>query len=431
MTWRQRLLFACGQLGMMGLARFLFSWYLDYPAQKVPGAGEGATLFPAFLFGLSFLAFRILDGISDPLAGVVGDAWVRRGRERRSLLWFSFAVPAVGLVLIFWSDPSTAPGARWLLFLAGMAIFFAGYTFYAIPYWSLVNDYAGPSADERRVLSTLLGGGLLGATALIALISPRVISGLGYRHAALCFALPSLVLMALPFFAAPARARASGSSPGAPSTGLLEGMRTLFRDTRTALGQRRFLAFLLLFSGSQMAFTVVTASAPLIAERLLGGTKGDVAVLMGGFLGTAIPAFAIAPALSRRFGWERTAAAASVLLAVVYAGTGALGRGLIGSPLTTATLLFACGGPFAAALLAIEGEAITDCARERDGEVTSLYWGVFNFVVKALNGLAMTIAGGLADLGAIRALGPTAGALLVIGVLGYFYVRRREDPAAP
>jgi VIT1/CCC1 family predicted Fe2+/Mn2+ transporter len=65
--------------------------------------------------------------------------------------------------------------------------------------------------------------------------------------------------------------------------------------------------------------------------------------------------------------------------------------------------------------------------------VTSLYFGVFNFMVKGLNGLATFLTGLLVSLAnntslgtmAIRTMGVVAGALLVAGVVGYVAARPR------
>ena len=87
----------------------------------------------------------------------------------------------------------------------------------------------------------------------------------------------------------------------------------------------------------------------------------------------------------------------------------------------------------------LEAEAVTDCAREAGGEATSLYFGVFNFVVKAANGLAILLTGLLIKLArqpgyewsAVRAMGVLAGALLVLGGGLYLWLRRTGSSPAP
>ncbi len=438
MNFNRRILYACGQIGMMGLARFFFTWILGFadttPATIEHGAMGGSSVLPTALFlfsgaavGALLLGFRIFDGITDPVAGVVSDLWVRKGHQRRSLLWFSFFVPSLGLALCFTPTHAMDPATRWIFLAAGMFIFFVGYTFYIIPYWSLIEDYGGDNTNERRILSNILGVGLLLATAIGGLISPILVESLGYRAAAMTFAIPGSLLMVLPYFAAPKRIKSSQREIKKRQASLSATMIDAFRH-------RRFVAVLVMFAGSQMSFTIVTSAAVFIAMRLLGGTEGDLVRIMGPLLATAIPTFLIVPMFSRAIGWERAMLVASLALCLAYVASAGLGEAWIGSKWMTATIVFAFAGPMVAILLGLEGEAITACARARGAaDCVSIYFGVFNFIVKGLNGLAIWIAGLLLDLsrnpeyaiGAIRAMNFTAGALLAVCVLIYFIIRPR------
>ena len=142
--------FTLGQVGMMMLARFFFQWILNFAASS-PTQGD-ETLFSAAAVGTTLLAFRVFDGVTDPLAGMLGDAWSRKGRPRQQLLWAAFLIPSLGVGLTFARPTPQAPCGR---LLSGMFVFFVGYTFYAIPYWSLVDDYAGDDPRARTRLSNL------------------------------------------------------------------------------------------------------------------------------------------------------------------------------------------------------------------------------------------------------------------------------------
>jgi Na+/melibiose symporter-like transporter len=185
-----------------------------------------------------------------------------------------------------------------------------------------------------------------------------------------------------------------------------------------------------------MSFTIMTAAAPFIAVELLGGTRSDVALLLGPLLGGAVLSFVIVPWVSRRLGWEKGLFIASLGLAAVYSLSAGLGQGFIGSPMTTAMIIFALGGPMTAVLLGLEGEAITSCARERGGDLVSTYFGVFNFIVKALNGVALLMAGLLTDMRAdwgplaVRLMAGTAGTCLLICAVVSF-LSRPKKPMSP
>lgn len=410
----------------MGLTRYLFQWIIDFGA--TPDAG-GAALLAASAVGAAMLGFRIFDGVTDPIAGAVADAWVRRGRGRRGLLLWTFWAPSLGLALCFLPTHAMPPSARWAIVFAGLFVFFVGYTFYAIPYWSLIEDYSENDDGVRRSLSNLLGVGLIVATGVGFVGSPALVERFGHRVGALVFALPALALMVLPFFAAPSEGRAI--SVPAPAR-----RASTWTPVIEALKDRRFVSVIVLFAGSQMSFTLMTAAAPFIAVDLLGGSTGDVAMILGPLLVAALPAFAWTPRLSAKWGWERVVLVASLALAVVYAASALLGASLVGSPLVTASLLFALGGPSVAALLGLEGEAVTACARAAHGGVSS-YFGVYNMLVKSANGAAMLLAGLIAQSvrsgggkSVARWFGPAAGLCLAAGVIAHRALRPRELPIA-
>lgn len=434
MNFGRYFLYFCGQLGLMTLIRFFLTWIVRFCDSPEKGV-ETTALVAGGTLATVLLGFRIFDGVTDPIAGNISDAWVRRGRERRTLLWIWFLVPPVGLLLCFLPDLAMSVALRWALLGGGMFLLFVGYTFYAIPYWSLIDDY-GKTEQERRLMSNLLGVGMLGATALGTVASGLAIHRLGYYNAVLAFAIPAALLMLLPIFAQPPEAEVK---PPEEDTGP-----GLFESVAIALKHRRFLATLFLFAGSQMSFTVLTAGSVFIVQYLLlsEAPEKDNSVVMAAFLATSFLSFAIVPAISRRLGWERACMLASLVLALVYGFTALLGQGLIGSPLTTMCVLFACGGPMASVLLGLEGEAVTDCARQRGEAMTAIYFGVYNLVVKCFNALALFLTSLLTVLIApelkdgygwgasgARLIGPVAGSLLVLGVVAYFLVRPRAGSA--
>ena len=265
----KRVLFFCGQLGVMALVRFFFTWSLKYSDQQAP---SGELLFTASLVGLALLFARLVDGGVDPVIGRLADRWVQRGRDRRAFLLFSFAGPPLGIALSFYATFAEAPVVRWACLLTGMFVLFTGYSLYSIPYWSLVDDYAGHDPKERGVLSNILGAGLLMSVAVVSVVSPGMIGDHGYRATALGFAAVATVLMLMPYFAkpknVPARPGAAGPASGSSSPPPASSGLTLGQQLLAIARHRRFVAMLVLFCGSQMALSVITSAAPIIVERL-------------------------------------------------------------------------------------------------------------------------------------------------------------------
>ena len=443
MNARRKIFFLAGQLGLMIMVRFFFQWIIKYSTTVAPddlaetgnvtveaanSSGMiGTALFSATAVGGLFFAFRVFDGVTDPIAGGISDWWARKGRERRRLLWYSFFLPPLGLALCFAPNHAMDPSTRWAFLVCGMFVFFVGYTLYCIPYWSLVSDYSEGKEENKRSMSTLLGAGVLLATAVGFVISPMVIDAYGYSKSSIIFAAVSIGMLILPYYAKPA------GEPPVPST---EEPIPVLQAVKQAFAHRKFAGLVFLLAGSQMSLTIMTGAAPFIAIDLLNGSEKDVALLMGPFLGVAIPCFLFTPWISRKLGWEKALVFASLGLGAVYCTTGGLGAALIGSPLTTAMVLFCLGGPMVAVLLGLEGEGITICAEERGGESVSIYWGVFNFVVKALNGIALWICGILATrvamtegvltgTAAIRGMSFIAGGFLALGVIVYYVLKAK------
>ncbi|MEE2968490.1 MAG: MFS transporter [Verrucomicrobiota bacterium] len=421
------LLFLCGQIGVMSLSRFLYQWILKYGDLE----SSGTELFPAITLGILFFSFRVFDGVTDPIAGRLTDSWVRKGFQRRTLLWFSFSLAPIGLALAFSANHSLSKPFAWSLLTLGLLIFFIGYTFYAIPYWSLIDDYADGDMKVRAKLSNLLGLGIVLASGIGFVVSGALIERLGFSIAALSFSAVAVILMALPFFACPQKndTTIKENKPTESQTS----SSSLWSGIAQALKHRRFLALIALFGGSQMSFTIMTTAAPFIATDLLGGSVGDVAQLLGPLLGMAVICFLLVPKIQRRFGWLRSMLYASIALSIVYGCCGLLGSSLIIDPLMTASVVFGLGGPMVAVLLGVEAEGVVDCAKERGGEsLVGIYWGAFNFVVKILNGIAILLAAILISYQeswgnlAIRSMGFLAGGCLLAGV-GFYYMIRPSD----
>ncbi|HPQ69039.1 MAG TPA: MFS transporter [bacterium] len=426
MTLKRYALFLAGQLGLMGTVRFFFQWIIDF-VHSPPAGLDGPPLFPVALVGLVLLGFRIFDAATDPLAGLAADRWTANGHQRRTLLWFTFFLPAIGLAMVFAPTHAMSPTLRWSVLVAGMFLYFVGYTFFAIPFWSLVEDYAEQSQELRGRLSNLLGVGTLLATVIAFAVTPLLIERWGFAAAGLTMAALALLLMPGGYFAAPRRISDRPRQTAAlPNRTLLK---LVFSD-------RHYLAVLCVFAGSQMAFAIISAAAPFIAIDLLHGTRADVALILGPLLAVAIPSFVFTPALSRKWGWERSIVVASLGLGALYLATAMLGTVALGSLMGTAMALFSLGGPLVAVLLGLEGEAIATCAYRHDPRAVSVYFGVYNFTTKTLNGVAIALTGGLVSLSdgawgvtAVRLAGPLAGVCLLIGVGLYFLFRPRVKRA--
>ncbi len=416
MTARRLFLFMLGQFGIMVLTRYLYQWVLKFSDTPV----TDGTLFAAATVGAVFLGFRIFDGVTDPMAGALSDWWVARGRKRQALLGMTAMLAPIGLVISFAPDETMSPTIRWVFLLSGLFVFFVGYTIYAIPYWTLVEDYGRGSDADRRALSNMLGLGLIIATIVGFVVTPMVIDRLGYRDGALVISVLAFVCMLAPLYAAP-----PGEVPPPVGGHTTATLGEVLRSFAGAFQNRRFVALLALLAGSQMSFTVLTAAAPFVARDLVAGEDKDVALLLGPLLLTSVPMFYFAPRLSAKYGWERALMMASLFLGLVYCVCSLLvGTAVLIPPIPTAAVLFSLAGPMIAVLLALEAEAITACISSEQKGAASMYFGVYNLVIKSLNGVSLFLTGVLISLskgpwgvGAVRFMIISAALLLFTGVI--------------
>lgn len=422
------ILYAAGQLGVMLLSRYFFQWVIRFSDGTAPGAT--AALFSAAWVGAIFFVFRLFDAAIDPWIGAQGDAWVKKGRERRSFLGLALLWAPLGMGLVFSPSLEMSELVRWVFLLVGMFFFFVGYSAYTIPLWSLLEDYSQGEERVRVRLSNAQGVGLLLATGIGFVVTPFLISRLGFTQGAWIISGLALLLMILPYFAAP-KTQASvhlGSSeeqlglsqPGLSQSGAEE--RSTRQLLRLVLSDKSFLRVVVLFAGAQMSFTVMTAAAPYLAEKLLGGTLKDVPLLLGPFLLTTLLGFIFVPRLAARWGWQRAVFGGALLLGGSYLGAGLLGQAWLGSAWVTAMLVFACAGPGASLILGLEGEAIARSAHATDRQAIGTYFGVYNMIVQATNGLALAGMGFLAEsarqsVGAVRFMPVLAGLLCLLGLI--------------
>ncbi|MGB0647012.1 MAG: MFS transporter, partial [Bradymonadia bacterium] len=144
MKIRHLCMYLAGQIGLMMMVRFLLQWIIRFATttSDAVGGGELTALFSASAMGAVMLGFRIFDGFTDPISGAISDRWVARGRQRRHLLWYSFWIPALGLICSFAPNHDMGEAVKWTVVMVGLFVFFVGYTLYCIPYWSLISDYA-------------------------------------------------------------------------------------------------------------------------------------------------------------------------------------------------------------------------------------------------------------------------------------------------
>src|SRR5690606_29824366 len=99
----------------------------------------------------------------------------------------------------------------------------------AIPYWALIDDYSRGDVRVRTRLSNAQGVGVLLATGVGFVLSPKLIDAWGFLGGSIAFAVAGASFMALPYFAAPRGPRESTGRQELPPLATLLGA---LRDRR-------------------------------------------------------------------------------------------------------------------------------------------------------------------------------------------------------
>ncbi len=393
MMFRKYLFYFSGQLGLMLHMRFFFQWIIDFAG----GGVEGLAIVSTATLGFVLFVFRFLDAVTDPMSGMFSDYVVSKGGNRSTILLWGAPLLPIGLILCFSISSEYSSYYNWIVLLLGLFLFFTSYTLYCIPYWSLVGDYSGDDAEIKSKLSSLLGQGLFVATAIGFVVTPLLIEAFGYMQSAMIISLLSFPLLLLPAF--------SGFVPrnqitGNQTTGSQESTRfsleSVFNGFISPLRERAFLGVLVYFVGSQMAFTVLTAVAPLYVVQVLGESRSYVSVVMVPVVVLAIITFALLPAAMRKYHWSILLHKSSLFLGIVFILSGVIYAPLFIPVKYQAVLLFALIGPLIAIVLGVEAFAITESGKE-DAR-TGMYFGAFNFVIKGMNGVALWGTGVTSEL---------------------------------
>jgi len=418
--FRRYLFYFCGQLGLMLQARFFFQWIIDF----VGGGTSGVLILSGASVGFLLLGFRIFDAITDPLSGMLSDYMVSKGRKRSDLMLYAAPLLPIGLILSFSLSTQYSSSFNWLIISIGFFIFFIAYTLYCIPYWSLIEDFGDNDPVIKTRLSSLLGQGLFVATAIGFVITPLLISSFGYFHSSLIIGVCSFPLLLLPVFSG--FKEIAKRSLGIDSNKTNFSFYLLLDNLLKPLREKHFLAVILYFVGSQMAFTVLTASAPLYVRYVLGAETSFISLMMGPVILLAVITFIILPKILKDDNdWSRYLHFASVSLGLVYMIASFIDAPLLFSSQTQAIMVFALVGPILGIILGVEGYGITVTAK--NPARMGMYFGSFNFVVKGMNGVAIWATGIASDMALSTSSGVSIKYLLFIagvGVLVFSFLGR-------
>jgi glycoside/pentoside/hexuronide:cation symporter, GPH family len=422
---------------MGGMALNLANLVISQWLLKLYVPSRDTALVDAALFSIIFLCGRVLDGISEPIAGFLSDHW-RSKLGRRIPFIMAMTLPTALITFLLWTPPFPNE-MNWLnavYVFTLVQLFFICWSLLANPYMALLPEITS-NLKERVNISTMQAVFLMVGTLIFAVMGP-VKDALGWIGIGIVTG--GLTIISFAPTALAIREKPSDMDVTRPEK---MNIGTIFDWARTTLKNNAFVYLLAATALLWFSLNMVILLVPFWVQYVLGMTDGDVVLLMAPLLGSNIVFFFVFNFLAKKYGkyaiFLVTLACAAVTMPLLYF-VGALPFGdkmaqsqvvmaLIGIPVAGIMIL-----PFALLADVIDyDEQLTGKRRE------GIYVGVQAFFQKIAIGISIAVAAALMYVGGdlkptelgLKLISLTAGALAVISLLVFLrYPIREKDGKA-
>lgn len=383
---------------------------LAYAAPAVPLALLGLPLtvyLPTFwaaemglglaAVGAVLTAVRLLDVITDPLAGRWSDTLTSRFGRRKPFIAASLPVAGLGIAGLFF--PPDGAGAWWLFAFAALVTL--GWTLLALPYQAWGAELSTDYAERTRITSWREAGTILGIVLSAAL--PAVLGITGTRGT--LHLLAGLTLgLALPLVLLMLRAVPEHPAPPAHPAPLRAAL-------RTALANAPFRRLLLAWLANGVANGLPAALFLLVCAQLIAAPEAAGPLLLAYFL-AGVLGLPLWSAAARRWGKHRAWCAAMLWSCAAFAFVPLLGPGAV-VPFAVISLASGLGlGADLALPPAMQADVVDLDELESGEQRAGLYFAAWTMAHKLGQALAVGIAFPVLGWAGFQAQGPNTPAAL-------------------
>lgn len=268
----------------------------------------------AYLVSLALMIALIVDALSDPLIGYLSDN-TRSRWGRRHPFMYAAAIPASVAYYFVWNPPAGLEGDALFPYIVTLAILVRTLiTVYEIPSSSLVAEMSD-NYDERtsmlsyRYFFGWTGGTLMGAFATIFILVPTATISNGMfnveGHGQVGAIAATVIFLAIMISALGTHKMIPDLKPPPPARQMSVGL--IYREVFETLASRSFLALFLAALFGAVASGVSTTLSFYFSTFFWGFTTEQIGLISLSVVISALMAFFISPAISKRLGKKRGA----------------------------------------------------------------------------------------------------------------------------
>ena len=268
----------------------------------------------AYLVSLALMIALIVDALSDPLIGYLSDN-TRSRWGRRHPFMYAAAIPASVAYYFVWNPPAGLEGDALFPYIVTLAILVRTLiTVYEIPSSSLVAEMSDDYDERTSMLSYRYffgwtGGTLMGAFATIFILVPTATISNGMfnveGHGQVGAIAATVIFLAIMISALGTHKMIPDLKPPPPARQMSVGL--IYREVFETLASRSFLALFLAALFGAVASGVSTTLSFYFSTFFWGFTTEQIGLISLSVVISALMAFFISPAISKRLGKKRGA----------------------------------------------------------------------------------------------------------------------------
>ena len=268
----------------------------------------------AYLVSLALMIALIVDALSDPLIGYFSDN-TRSRWGRRHPFMYAAAIPASVAYYFVWNPPAGLEGDSLFPYIVTVAVLVRTLiTVYEIPSSSLVAEMSDDYDERTSMLSYRYffgwtGGTLMGAFATIFILVPTATISNGMfnveGHGQVGAIAATVIFLAIMISALGTHKMIPELKPPPPARQMSVGL--IYREVFETLASRSFLALFLAALFGAVASGVSTTLSFYFSTFFWGFSTEQIGLISLSVVISALMAFFISPAISKRLGKKRGA----------------------------------------------------------------------------------------------------------------------------